>query len=225
MQPKEDHTLSTTSTNSAISTMNEQEDRRSSIAPPCAHPDSEKTSGNEELGRKSVPKLNLFGPGGLFKRSKNKDLVDGLQHLPSNISCDSMKQPHTQQRQDDGVNFGQKPSDLVLPQSEKEVPQGNEVNAEVSQSDIYIQQACTTVPTQEDQQRQSKVADQDCREEGELEEDAFYNADNEDVAESGTMHGEGNGLEEGEIYEADLPTTSITSSSPGTTPGFTPNEF
>ena len=225
MQQKEDHTLSTTSTNRAMSITNEQEDRRSSIAPPCARPDSEKTSGNEELGRKSVPKLNLFGPGGLFKRSKNKDLVDGLQHLSSNISCDSIKQPHTQQRQDDGENCGQKLSDLVLPQSEKEVPQGNEVNAEVPQSDIYNQHASTTVPTQEDQQRQSKVADQDCREEGELEEDAFYSADGDDVAESGIMHGEGNGLEEGEIYEADLPTTSTTSSSPGTTPGFPLNEF
>jgi len=218
-QKKEDHTLSTTSTDKAMSTMNEQEDRRSSLAPPCAYPDSEKTSGNEELGCKSVPKLNLFSSAGLFKRSKNKDLVDGLQHLPSNISCDSIKQPHTQQRQDDGENCGQKLSGLVLPQSEKEVPQGNEVNAEVSQSDIYNQHASTTVPTQEDQQRQSKVADQDCREEGELEEDAFYNADGDDVAESGTMHGEGNGLEEGEIYETDLPTTSTSSSSPGTTPG------
>ena len=70
MQQKEE--LSTTSTNRAISTMNEQEDRRSSIAPLGEQPDSEKTSGNEELGRKSVPKLNLFGPGGLFKKSKNK---------------------------------------------------------------------------------------------------------------------------------------------------------
>ena len=138
---------------------------------------------------------------------------------------DTPTEPHTRQRQDDGVNCGQKLSDLVLPHSEKEVPQGNEVNAEVPQSDIYNQHASTTVPTQEDHQRQSKVADQDCREEGELEEDAFYSADGDDVAESGIMHGEGNGLEEGEIYEADLPTTSTSSPSPGTTPGFTLNEF
>merc|ERR1719341_2488059 len=88
-------TPSATSSNSSMFTGFEQEEMRSSAASPCAQADSENKFCIDKLGRKSVPKLNFFSGSGLFKRSKDKDSVDGQSQLPpvsGNVSCDFNQQ-------------------------------------------------------------------------------------------------------------------------------------
>ena len=226
MLQKVGHTPSTTSSNSAITTLFEQEDRKSSTASPGAHADS----GNDKLGRKSVSKLNFFSRSGsgLFKRAKDKDSVDRQPQLPDvsdSVSCDSNQQVRLQ--------LEEKLAQGIPSEGELQVRLG-EGHLDVSQSSVYNQQdrASATVPTEAaDQQDQLKVADQDCGKESDLEEGEFFDADcNDDVAGEDTVVGGGNEVEEEgqleiderEISEESLPATSSSSTpaSPRITPGF-----
>ena len=202
-------TPSATSSNSTMFTGFEQEEMRSSAASPCAQADSENKFGINKLGRKSVPKLNFFSGSGLFKRSKDKDSVDGQSQLPpvsGNVSCDSNQQVRLQQRSQTPVWVD-----------------------DVPQSNVFNQQACATVSTEAgDQQEQLKVADQDCGKESDLEEGEFFDAVCKDVAGAGTVVEGGNDVEEGHLEveegersEASLPATSSISAptSPHITPG------
>merc|ERR1719341_52797 len=141
------HTPSKTSSFSTMSTMLEQEEKRSSIGTPCTHAASDNKSGNDELSRKSVPKLNLFScnGSGLFKMSK-----DGQPQPPAvsdNVGCDSNQPVRIRQRSQGGL------SDLELPQlnlklegipSEREQP----VREEEDHADVPHQQDRATVTTE-----------------------------------------------------------------------------
>ena len=216
-QQKVAHTPSTTSSNSATS---EQELRGSSEASPCTHADSENKFGNDKLVRKSVPKLNLFGSSAcrVFKRTQDKDSVDGQSQLPAvsgKVTCDSNQVVHAQQR-------SQQWEDKVAAQGIQSDPVWEDEShvVDVPQSHAYNQQACATVSTEAGQQ----LADQDCGKESDLEEGEFYDADgnNDTAVECGHEVEEGQlEVEEGEITEASLPATSSTPASPRITPGFT----
>ena len=225
----------------------EQEEVRFSTASPSGHPESENKSGNEKLGRRSLPKLNLFGrtASGLFKRSKDKDFEDEQPQLPAvsgNVVCESNQQVNSaQQRHKDGARSQHEPSTAILPQLEEKVAHGTSLDQEhlvwvdqgsvnIPQSDVPDRQAraTATVPAEAAHKDQLKVTDQDCGKESDLEEGEFYDVHDNNVTGADRVGESEDGAklgqledEEGEIPEPTVPSTSSAPGSPRITPGFT----
>ena len=188
--------------------------------------------------RNSVPKLNFLGcsAGGFFKRTQDKDSVDGQPQLPAvrgNVTCDSNQEVHAQQRSQQVL------SALVSPQLKEKKAQGissarehlvwdDEGHVDGSQYHVYKRQAGAGAAVSTEADQQLKVTDQDCGKESVQEEGEYSGADDNDVAgadtavecenevEEGQLE-----VEEGEISEASLPATSFTPASPRITQGIT----